>query len=191
MLVVRNESIDQLDRHGDISIEFEVRTVLAVELVDDGLAGVRLIETTVNEPWLKNYDTGDGGPARWASRFNVERWGLLGAYEGNRRIGGAVIAIDTPDLHLLRGRQDLAVLWDLRVAPDARRSGVGLALFEAATAWAGERRCSALEVETQHINVPANRFYHRMGCSLASVDRYAYGDLHEETQLIWHLDLHP
>lgn len=191
MLEVREESITHLDRHGEISIEFEVRTAFDVELVDDGLAGVLLNEVTVNEPWVKDYDAADGGPARWASRFDVKSWGLLGAYQDDRRIGGAVIAIDTPDLHLLRGRRDLAVLWDLRIAPGSRRVGVGSALFESAKAWARERRCQALEIETQQINVPACRFYHRMGCSLARVDRFAYADLHEETQLIWHLDLDP
>lgn len=83
---------------------------------------------------------------------------------------------------MLRGRRDLAVLWDLRVTQGCR-SGAGAALFGAATAWARERGCRALEVETQQINVAACRFYQRMGCSLAAVDRFAYVDLPEETQL--------
>ncbi len=189
MLAVRAESIADLDRHGETAIEFEVRTIFGVELVDGGLGGMLLTELTVDDPWVKNYDAADGGPSQWASRFDVSNWGLFGAYEDDRRIGGTVIAFDTPDVHMLRGRRDLAVLWDLRVAPGSRRAGVGAALFDAATAWARERGCSALEVETQQANVTACRFYQRMGCSLAAVDRFAYADLPEETQLIWHLDL--
>lgn len=189
MFTVRAEPISDLDRHGETSIEFEVRTTFDIELVDGGLGGVRLAERPLDEPWLKNYDAADGGPSSWAARFDVSNWGLIGAYEDDRRIGGAVIAFDTPDVHLLRGRRDLAVLWDLRVAPSWRRSGVGARLFAAAAAWATGRGCRDLEVETQQINVPACRFYRRVGCSLAAVDRFAYADLPAETRLIWHLDL--
>lgn len=191
MVAIRGENIGHLERHGEISIAFEVRSVFEVELLEAGLGGVLLIERPVDAPWLKDYDATDGGPTRWASRFDVSHWGLLGAYEDGRRIGGAVIAFDTPNLHMLRGRRDLAVLWDLRVVGDARRSGVGAALFRAAETWARERECSALEVETQQVNVPACRFYVRMGCSLAAVDRYAYVELPEEAQLIWRRELIP
>lgn len=189
MVEVRPESIAALDRHGETSIQFEVRTVFDIELVDGGLGGVLLSERTLGEPWVKDYDAADGGPSGWASRFDVSNWGMIGAYGDGDRVGGAVIAVDTPDLHMLRGRQDLAVLWDLRVAPGFRRSGVGSALFDAAAAWAREGGCSALEIETQQVNVSACRFYQRMGCSLAALDRFAYAELPDETQLIWHLDL--
>ena len=48
-----------------------------------------------------------------------------------------------------------------------------------------------MKVETQNINVPACRFYARMGCELGTIDRFAYPDLPGETQLLWHLDLAP
>lgn len=191
MLTVRTESIADLDRHGEISVAFEVKSALEVELIEEGLGGLRLAERAVDEPWVKDYDALDGGPARWAARFDVRNWGLIGAYEEDRRIGGAVIAFDTPGVEMLRGRRDVAVLWDLRVAPGARRSGAGAGLFDAARAWALGRGCRRLEVETQQINVSACRFYRRMGCSLAAVDRFAYNELPAETQLIWHLDLNP
>ena len=95
MLAVRTEAIADLDRHGEMSIEFDVRTILEVELVDGGLGGVVLNELTVDSPWVKDYDAADGGPTQWASRFDVSNWGLLGAYEDDRRIGGAVIAFGT------------------------------------------------------------------------------------------------
>src|SRR3546814_16938107 len=88
-----------------------------------------------------------------------------------------------------RGRHALAVLWDLRVGRSSRRPGAGSALFDAAAAWARERGCRALEIETQHGNVSACRFYQRMGCSLAALDRFAYAELPHETQMIWHLEL--
>jgi len=190
VVTIRAESIADLSRHGAVSIAFEVTSVLNVELVEAGVGGLLLTERAVDDPWVKDYDVVDGGPSTWASRFDVSTWGLLGAYEDNRRIGGAVIAYDTPKLDMLRGRLDLAVLWDLRVDPDFRRCGVGATIFGASEAWARARGCTALEVETQQVNVPGCLFYARMGCSLAAVDRFAYADLPEETQLIWrrHLD---
>lgn len=191
MVAIREEPIDDVQDHGGISTAFAVTTVFEVELLDAGLGGLLLTERLVPVRWVKDYDATDGGPKRWASQFDVSMWGLLGAYDGDRRIGGAVIAFDTPDLSMLRGRRDLAVLWDLRVVDDARRSGTGTALFRAAEAWARERACDALEVETQHVNVPACRFYARMGCSLAAVDRHAYAKLPAEVQLIWRRHLRP
>src|SRR3546814_18433560 len=114
---------------------------------------------------------------------------MFGAYEDVDRIGGAVIAVDTPDLHMLRGCHDLAVLWDLRVVRSSRRSGAGSALFDAAAAWARERGCSALEIETQRVNVSACSFYQRMGSSLAALDRFESAQLSHETQIVRHLEL--
>jgi len=189
VVVIRDEPIEDLQRHGEISIAFQVMTVFEVQLVDGGLGGVLLTERPVDVPWVKDYDAVDGGPQHWASRFNVGNWGLLGAYADDRRIGGAVIAFDTPDVYMLRGRHDLAVLWDLRIVPDARRSGAGAALFRASEAWARERGCNALEIETQQVNLPACRFYARMGCSLGAVDLNAYPELPDEAQLIWRRQL--
>jgi len=191
MFSIRAEPIDGLERHGEISIAFEVKTELRMELLDAGLHGILLTEQPVHPSWMKDYDAADGGPKRWTKRFDVSNWGLLGAYTEDRRIGGAVIAFDTSDVYMLRGRRDLAVLWDLRVVDDARRSGAGTALFRASEEWARARECTALEVETQQVNVPACRFYTHMGCTLASVDRYAYAELPQETRLIWRRQLNP
>lgn len=191
MIQIRAESIADLDQHGEISIAFEVSALFDVELIASGLGGLILHERVVEHPWVKDYDATNGGPGTWPSRFDVSRWGLLGAYEHDRRVGGVVIAFDTPKLHMLRGRRDLAVLWDLRIAYDSRRSSAGSALFRAAEAWAREHGCSAIEVETQQINLAACRFYARMGCYLAAVDRFAYANLPDETQLIWRADLDP
>ena len=99
------------------------------------------------------------------------------------------MAFNTPGLTILEGHGESAVLWDIRVSPDARGQGVGSALFQAAEAWAKARGCRQLEIETQNINVPACRFYARQGCVLAAVYRFAYPDLPDEIQLLWHKDL--
>jgi len=44
-------------------------------------------------------------------------------------------------------------------------------------------------VETQNINVPACRFYVRMGCALLAINCMAYPELPGEAQLLWCKDL--
>ena len=90
---------------------------------------------------------------------------------------------------LEESRDDLAVLWDIRVHPELRRTGIGSQLFRSAVEWARQKGCKQLKVETQDINVPACRFYAAQGCELRTVNPDAYPDLPHETQLLWYLHL--
>ncbi len=180
------EPIANLARHAEVPIAFSVERVLDVSLVDGGMGGIRISETAVAAPWVKDYDAITGEKStRWAKRFDVSNWGLIAAHDASGRVGGAVVALNTPGMKMLEGRSDLAVLWDMRVRPDARSTGIGTMLFGAVEDWARGRNCRLLTVETQNINVPACRFYRRMGCTLASIDRFAYADLSDEMQLVW------
>ena len=187
---IRALPVAALADHGVVSIAFEVREVLDVVPDGGGLGGLRLVPRRLAEPYVKDYDAIAGeSPGRWARRFDVARWGVLAALADGERVGGAVVAFDTPGVDMLEGRRDLAVLWDLRVAPTVRGHGVGRALFAAATAWAADRDCRWLKVETQNVNVPACRFYARQGCALGAIHRFAYPGLPDEAQLLWYLDL--
>jgi GNAT superfamily N-acetyltransferase len=187
-LEIREEALTPgaLSEHAKIPIAFAVDRVLEVTLADGGLGGISLTETTVPDPYVKDYDAIDGaGPTRWAERFDVSNWGMVGACRNGARVGGAVIAFAAADLRMLGGRDDVAVLWDIRVLPGQRRSGIGSALFGAAERWAGARRCRWLKIETQNVNTTACRFYQKMGCTLGGIDRFAYPELPGEVQLLW------
>jgi GNAT superfamily N-acetyltransferase len=189
-LKIEEQSMDRLDEHAEIAVAFVVERILAVFAPDSGLGGILLTEAAVQSPWTKDYDAIKGeGPTRWLKRFDTSNWGLIAAYDGQERIGGAVIAFNTAGVHMLAGRPDLAVLWDIRVRPDTRSAGVGSALFHAAEVWSRTRGCRTLKVEAQNINLPACRFYARMGCTLGAINRRAYPDLPDETQLLWFKDL--
>lgn len=183
---ITEEPITGLGLHGEVPIAFLVEHMLDVTLVEEGLGGVVMSERAVEVPWVKDYDAIEGeGPTRWATRFDVTNWGLISAHRAGRRVGGAVVAFDTAGVSMLEGRSDLAVLWDIRVHPASRSSGIGSLLFRAVEVWARDRKCGTLKVETQNTNVPACRFYRRMGCELAAIDRFAYANLPGEAQLIW------
>ena len=189
-LRVVEETPAALADYATVSIAFRVERVLRVELPQRGLGGVLLTEEDVAQPYVKDYDALKGeGPTRWAKRFDVSNWGILAAFDGASRVGGAIVAWNTPELHMLGGRDDVAALWDIRVHPAKRGLGIGAALFRGAASWAKERGCRALTIETQNNNVAACGFYVAQGCDLAIINRFAYPDLPDETQLIWHLPL--
>ena len=168
---IEQVTVDQLERYGRIPIAFDIRSRLEVEAVDGGLGGLAMREVPVIPPVRRDYDamegaTEDGGPASWPKRFDASQWGVFIAVADGRDAGGVVVVVDTPTVNLLEGRDDMAVLWDIRVAPEFRGCGVGRRLFEHAAQWAREHGKTRLKIETQNINVPACRFYAAMGCRL-------------------------
>ncbi|MGV3719960.1 MAG: GNAT family N-acetyltransferase [Actinomycetota bacterium] len=185
-LRIVEETVEALSTYAAVPIAFRVESRVRVE---SGPEGASLIEEPV-APYVKDYDAYvSEGPLSWAAQWDLRNWGFLSAVLDDVRIGGAVLAWNTPGVDLLRGRADLAVLWDLRVHPDHRGGGVGHALFQAAVDWAVRRECRELLIETQNVNARACRFYARQGCRLAAVNPCVYADLPDEVQLLWSLDL--
>lgn len=142
-----------------------------------------LVERRLSAPIWKDYDALEH-PSHWLM-FDVSKWVLIGAFAEGRRVGGIIAAIDTPGVDMLEGRNDLVVLWDVRVAPEARGEGVGTALFRAAQVWGAAKGCRELKVETQNVNVAACRLYSKNGCRLAEAIPGAYAEMPGEVQLIW------
>ena len=70
---IREEALTltALEAHAAIPIAFVVDRILEVTLVDDGLGGMSLTETAVDDPYVKDYDVTDGpapGPGGLISR---------------------------------------------------------------------------------------------------------------------------
>ncbi len=180
---------DRLAEYNRVPSSFEVRTVYEVRLVEGGLGGMRLEETAV-EPYIKDYDAYGELPTDWPSKFDVSNWGFFLALQAKTPVGAAAAAFDTPPVAMLEARRDLAVLWDLRVSPECR--GAGIPLFRRVADWSRSRGCRQLKVETQNVNVPACRFYRRMGCELGEIHRYGYAAVPavaHEVMLNWYLNL--
>lgn len=173
LVITRSATLDA-DAYGSVAIAFTVDRQLEVSTARDGT--VSLVECPVGVPYTKDYDAIPGAaPAHWARRFDVSNWIFFAANRQGRRVGSAAANV--------KGR--IALLWDIRVAPDARGTGVGRALLEAVEQWAVEQRSRAVEIETQNTNVTACRFYERCGYSVVRTDPFAYRLFPHETQLIW------
>lgn len=180
-VTLREETFSDIGGYATVPSRFEAASILDVVRHGDRY-GLR--ERLLERPLRKDYDLLEN-PLDWPARFDTSNWILLGAYQGACRVGGAIGAARTAGVDMLEGRDDLAVLWDLRVSPDARRRGVGSSLFRAIEAWAARTGCRELKVETQNTNLAACRFYASQGCVLAGVHPGAYPGLPDEAQLFW------
>lgn len=184
------ESPEFLAEYEKVSIAFRVETFFRVELLNNGLGGIKLFEEKFEKHFIKDYDAFDEEkPSNWAKWFDLSNWGILSAFDCEKRIGGAAIVWKSPEVFMLEGRNDLACLWDLRVAPVYRSKGVGKLLFNSALNWSKTRKCRLLKVEMQNVNVPACRFYVRQGCHLGAVNFHAYPETMNEIQLVWYKNL--
>ncbi|HEV7837538.1 MAG TPA: GNAT family N-acetyltransferase, partial [Gemmatimonadaceae bacterium] len=135
-----------LAEYASIPSAFEVKRVM--EVTREG----SLITLTERETErrIKDYDVSPGeGPASWPKRFEMSGWKFFAALLDGKRVGGAAVVARSDAVELLEGRSDLALLWDIRVAPAARRTGVGSALVQGVERWARGQRIATIKVETQ------------------------------------------
>lgn len=186
-IAIRQEMANNLQDYAHVPMVLTVRSRYRSELVDGGLGGWTLTEEPVCPPWEKDYDQLEH-PTGWI-KLGISNWTVFAAYDGQHRVGGAIVVWDTPGVHMLEARTDLAVLWDIRVCREYRRSGIGSQLFDRCAEWARRKRCSRLKIETQNINVPACRFYAAKGCELRSIHHDMYSECPDEVQFLWYLNL--
>jgi GNAT superfamily N-acetyltransferase len=177
--------------YDSIPSNFWVEAIYEVEHIKNTL---QLVEKPVETPFVRDYNAiGHYTPSAWAKELDLSNWGIFTAMEGDQPIGGAAVALEGPVFPVRHmQRQDLAVLWDIRVHPDHQCRGVGTALFLHAADWARGQGCGQLGIETDSSNLPACKFYASMGCELAGILKYGYSGVPEiagYAMLLWYLDL--
>ncbi len=190
---LREVGPDSLEQYGEIPIIHRVESIFRIDEVEGRFGGLSMTEAPLERPYVKNL-CGDSKEtaANWPTRFDVSNWFFLMAFDGEKAVGGAAVAFRSPEVKMLQGRDDLAVLWDIRVDPDYKRRGIGSLLMDRVVQWARSRGCMQLKIETQNNNVPACRFYAARGCRLGTIDRHAYSHVPgvaHEAMLVWYLDL--
>lgn len=160
---------------------------IALDASGSQLAGL-LREIPHAAPYTKDYDSySHGSPLAWPRQFDLSSWAFWLARMDEQIVGATAVYTEG----------DIATLWDLRIAEDARRQGIARTLFRAAADWARSRGCHQLHVETQDVNVPSCRFYAAQRCYLGQIDRAAYqfspepdrAQIEREMKLVWYKDL--
>ncbi|HBY96852.1 MAG TPA: hypothetical protein DEP84_23375 [Chloroflexi bacterium] len=156
-------ALDQIDPN------FVSESYLDVETEREGGSITwRLVERPFKQPFQKEigyrYDTAE--LARTRLRLKEGRSLQLIAERAGRLV--AILEVEPEEW------RNTAIIWTLFVDTAARGRGLGRLLFERAVTWARERGFRALVLETQTNNVPAVRFYQRLGCQTAGLDTYFY-----------------
>jgi len=181
---IRREDYHSLTDYAVVSIAYEVRE--AVNALTTGAAPLPLPRRVVTPAFRKDYDAIPGNhPDEWSTRFAVDRAHFISAYSMGGRVGGAVVIVDPSDVAQLGGDPGYALVWDLRVAPEARGHGIGRALLMAAEASVQEIGGAGIVAETQDVNVAACQLYARAGYVITSIDSKAYPELSGELQIMW------
>lgn len=185
---IQKVSLDKLNEYNTIPMYIESNTIFKLKKPNGGLGGILLEEEQVL-PFVKDLGK-EEDPVSWLEEFQTKNWAIFIAYDNNKAIGGAVLVYQCKTIHMLKGRDDLCVLWDIRINPDYKKQGIGKALFKACEKWASTEGFKQLKIETQNNNTPGNKFYQKMGCTLGEINEYAYyGEYDDEVQLIWYKNL--
>ncbi|HSW57798.1 MAG TPA: GNAT family N-acetyltransferase [Dehalococcoidales bacterium] len=174
-----------------IPISFTVDSKYEIKIVDSGLGGFIWQKIRVSPPYVKDYDA-EEKPSDWLKIFKMDNWRVFFWIENKEVRGGAVVVANYPEVHLLDGRADLALLWDIRVKPEYRSGGAGTRLFQYAAIWAKQHGCTQLKIETQNTNVPACEFYVHQGCELGEINFHKYINSkfsRDDIMLCFYLDL--
>ncbi|MES2765244.1 MAG: GNAT family N-acetyltransferase [Bacteroidota bacterium] len=184
-LTITQITPEHLAEYAAIPMLLTVTEILQPEEIDNGLGGI-LFKTVAVEPYVKDYAP-HANPHEWTQQFDTRNWGYFIARDAGKPVGAMTLAFKTESVGMLDGREDLCVLWDIRVHPDHKQKGIGAELLKTAKLWAKERGCAQLKIETQNVNVPACNFYVKNGARLGAINKYAYGD--DDIMLLWYIDL--
>lgn len=194
MITFRQVDKASFSQYDTIDMLVHVSSYYRIDKINHGLGGF-LFEETPCIPFVKDFDANlplRNFASAQAAQFDTTFWGFFMAFDDAKAVGGAMVAARTKDVHMLSGRNELAVLWDIRVSDAYKHRGIGQTLFDMAVDWARREGFAQLKIECQNNNVPAVKFYHKQGAVLAGVDEYAYFNepaYRHEVQLLWMLDL--
>lgn len=166
---IRLMTESDIPRLDQIRPGFVSPTALVVERTGSGIEfGWRLVERPLPEPFDKgaDYDFDATEQAHIRRRFR-QGDGLHLVVEWRGRIAG-LLDVTPQDWN------NTAWVWNLMLDTAIRGQGIGRTLFERAASWARQAGYRALVFETQTNNVPACKFYARMGCTLDGLRETLY-----------------
>jgi ribosomal protein S18 acetylase RimI-like enzyme len=190
MITYREIDKTYFEAYDSIPMQVYVKSILRLEKIDNGLGGIILKEVPVKE-YIKDLSIYEEA-SKYEKEFDLSNWAFFMAFDDDKPIGAVSVASRTENVHMLDGRDDLSVLWDIRVDNNYKHQGIGTILFNFVVDWSKRHGFKQMKIECQNNNVHACRFYHKQGAVLAKIDEYAYYNdinVRDEVQFIWYLNL--
>ena len=190
MITIRKIDTNYFDLYDSVPMNVDVCSEYRIKRIDNGLGGMIFEEVSVT-PYIKDLSVYERA-TEYEKEFDITYWKFYMAFDGDQPIGAVTVAARTDKLHMLAGREDACVLWDIRVADGYKHQGIGQRMLDMAIAEAKADGYVQMIIECQNINVPACKFYHKQGAVLSKMDMYAYydePDCRSEVQFLWYLDL--
>lgn len=190
--IITYKAIDKtyFSLYDQVSMIVNVESEYFIEKINNGLGGIIIKEQPVT-PYIKDLGKYEIA-AEYEKKFNIVNWHFYMAFDGETPVGATTLVSRTKEINMLDDRDDLCVLWDIRVANGYKYKGIGQKLFDYGREWAKKQGLKQIKIECQNNNVPACKFYHKQGAVLSKIDEYAYhndDDARHEVQLIWYLDI--
>jgi streptothricin acetyltransferase len=131
----------------------------------DELTRFTLELITLETPYIKPYEAVDEESFQSFQR-GVQQGSSLGVYEDEHLIGIALAEIRPWNKSLW--------VWEFHITPPYQGQGIGRRLMEALFERSRAAGLRCIGLETQNTNVPAIRFYRRMGFRLDGIDLSLY-----------------
>ena len=115
-------------------------------------------------PWLLRSPVTEARPQSYLDGLLSDpRATVLGAHDGASCLGLAIIKLeDAPEFPVFI-EQTWAVVDNIAVRTDARRRGIGRALYDACVEWSKERDACWMELTVYEFNESARGFYESLG----------------------------
>jgi ribosomal protein S18 acetylase RimI-like enzyme len=140
--LITYREIDETNFHiyDRVPMLVHVKSIYKLEKVDNGLGGILLKEVPVNE-YIKDLGVYEE-VTKYAYEFDITNWAFFMAFDDELPVGAVTVASKTKGVNMLDGRDDISVLWDIRVDERYKQQGIGTKLFSMAVEWS---KCNCLK----------------------------------------------
>ena len=157
-IIYKEITVEQLDEYGKIPFFYKTNKKYKLKKINNGLGGIVFDLIDVVE-YYKDFGS---EVTSLKEMFDLSNWKFFVAYnEVGKMIAGCIVATKTNNCNMLEKRDDLALLWDIRVKDEYKYKGIGQKLFELAKKYAQENGFKKLKVECQNTNSAAVNFYYK------------------------------
>ncbi len=176
---------EDIEALADIRPGFETDTILKVEPLGQGLEqGWRLVETKLSTPFQKGAGYDFTPEERQSIAARLTQTDTLMEVAIEKKTGNIVGVLDVEE----ETWRNTAWIWNIMLDVEARGQGIGREMLNHIIRWGRRRGLRAILLETQSNNVPACKFYLRMGFQLVGINTmfYTNQDLErDEVALFW------